>query len=113
VALALDIVGLADRGDHLPSQLSGGEEQRVAIARAFATDPDLIIADEPTGDLDDQTGDEIVAVLRLLASDHGKTVLIVTHDASKAERADRILYFDHGRLTTADPRVRARVEANR
>ncbi|TNF79944.1 MAG: ABC transporter ATP-binding protein [Acidobacteria bacterium] len=112
VAMALDIVGLADRDDHLPSQLSGGEEQRVAIARAFATDPDLIIADEPTGDLDDQTGEEIVSVLRVLASDHGKTVLMVTHDASKAERADRILYFDRGRLTTTDPRARTRAEAD-
>ena len=110
VAMALDIVGLAERGDHLPSQLSGGEEQRVAIARAFATDPDLVIADEPTGDLDDQTGDEIVAVLRSLASDHGKTVLMVTHDASKAERADRILYFDRGRLSETDPHARPRVE---
>lgn len=108
VAMALDIVGLSERGDHLPSQLSGGEEQRVAIARAFSTDPDLIIADEPTGDLDDDTGDEIVAVLRSLATDQGKTVLMVTHDASKAERADRILYFDRGRLAADDPRTRDR-----
>lgn len=111
VATALEIVGLSDRADHLPSQLSGGEEQRVAIARAFATDPDLILADEPTGDLDEATGDEIVAVLTSLSSDYGKTVLMVTHDAAKAERADRILYFDHGRLTDTNPRARRRAEA--
>lgn len=111
VAAALDIVGLGDRADHLPGELSGGEEQRVAIARAFATDPDLIIADEPTGDLDDVTGDEIMAVLTALSADYGKTVLVVTHDASKAARADRILYFDRGRLTDTAPRRTAAMPA--
>jgi putative ABC transport system ATP-binding protein len=103
VAAALDIVGLADRGDHLPGELSGGEEQRIAIARAFATDPDLIIADEPTGDLDEATGDEIMEVLIALSAEHGKTVVVVTHDASKAARADRVLYFDRGRLSEIGP----------
>jgi putative ABC transport system ATP-binding protein len=105
VQAALDIVGLSNRADHLPSELSGGEEQRVAIARALVTDPAIIIADEPTGDLDDEAGDQIVGVLRRLSSEHEKTVIMVTHDGSKAERAGRILYFSKGRLTTHDPRA--------
>jgi putative ABC transport system ATP-binding protein len=108
VATALEIVGLSARADHLPSELSGGEEQRVAIARAFATDPEIIIADEPTGDLDEDTSAEIMEVLTTLSSEYGKTVLMVTHDASNAERADRTLYFEHGRLTDTDPRQRSR-----
>ena len=104
VEAALDVVGLSDRADHLPSQLSGGQEQRVAIARALVTDPTIIIADEPTGDLDQDSGDQIVEILRKLSSEHGKTILMVTHDLSKAERADRILYFHKGQLQDQDPR---------
>lgn len=104
VETALEIVGLSDRADHLPGQLSGGQEQRVAVARALATDPQIILADEPTGDLDEESGDEIVEILRSLSSDYGKTIIMVTHDAAKAERADRILYFDHGRLSDKNPR---------
>jgi putative ABC transport system ATP-binding protein len=105
VKTALEIVGLADRANHLPSQLSGGQEQRVAIARALATDPVIILADEPTGDLDEESGNEIVAILRELSAEHGKSVIMVTHDATKAKYADRILYFDHGRLSEENPRM--------
>jgi putative ABC transport system ATP-binding protein len=114
VQTALELVGLADRADHLPSQLSGGQEQRVAIARALVTDPDIIIADEPTGDLDQASGEQVVEILVSLSRDQGKTILMVTHDAAKARRADRILYFDKGRLseepssTTARQRAEAR-----
>ncbi len=112
VDAALDLVGLADRADHLPSQLSGGQEQRVAIARALVTDPDVIIADEPTGDLDEASGDKVVDILRELAKEHGKTVLMVTHDAAKAERADRVLLFRDGKLTErGDPEPRKSEEA--
>lgn len=104
VEVALDIVGLSDRADHLPSQLSGGQEQRVAIARALVTDPKIIIADEPTGDLDQDSGDQVVEILRSLSADHGKTILMVTHDAAKARRADRILHFHKGRLSDEDHR---------
>lgn len=105
VDTALGIVGLSDRADHLPSQLSGGQEQRVAIARALVTDPKIIIADEPTGDLDQESGDQIIDILCQLSADHGKTIIMVTHDPAKAERADRILYFDKGALTDRDPRL--------
>ncbi len=108
VEAALRIVGLADRADHLPGELSGGEEQRVAIARAIATDPRIIIADEPTGDLDEDSGDLVLDVLGALTSDHEKTVIMVTHDPRMAERADRILYFDKGKLSTESPRRRGR-----
>jgi putative ABC transport system ATP-binding protein len=104
VRTALEIVGLADRADHLPSQLSGGQEQRVAIARALATDPAIVLADEPTGDLDEESGTDVVAMLRELCADQGKTVIMVTHDGSKAAYAHRTLYFDHGRLSEEDPR---------
>ena len=110
VEAVLDIVGLKDRADHLPSQLSGGEEQRVAIARALVTDPQIILADEPTGDLDDETGSQIVSILRSLSSDHDKTIIMVTHDAEKAGVADRILYFTKGRLTGHNPRRPLRTE---
>jgi putative ABC transport system ATP-binding protein len=104
VETALEIVGLSDRADHLPSQLSGGQEQRVAIARALATDPRIIIADEPTGDLDQESGDQVIEILRRLATDHGKTIVMVTHDLAKAERADRILHFSRGVLVDRDAR---------
>jgi putative ABC transport system ATP-binding protein len=103
VETALEIVGLSDRADHLPSQLSGGQEQRVAIARALVTDPEIIIADEPTGDLDEESGDQIVQILASLSKDHGKTVIMVTHDSVKAELSDRLLFFHKGRLSTERP----------
>ncbi len=105
VDAALDIVGLSDRGDHLPSQLSGGQEQRVAIARAIATDPKIILADEPTGNLDDESGRALVDILHRLCAEHGKTIVMVTHDAAMAAAADRVLYFAEGRLHAEDPRT--------
>jgi len=98
---ALDIVGLGDRADHFPRQLSGGQEQRVAIARAIVTDPSLILADEPTGDLDRVAGEEILALLAKLNSEFGKTILMVTHDPRAAERADVVLHLDKGVLREA------------
>ena len=87
VAIALKVVGLADRAKHYPRQLSGGQEQRVGIARAIVTDPTLLLCDEPTGDLDRKAGDEILDLLQALNRDHGKTIVMVTHDPHAAERA--------------------------
>ncbi len=95
---ALEIVGLGDRKDHLPSQLSGGQEQRVAIARALITDPTLIVADEPTGDLDRASATEVLNLLGTLNRDHGKSIIMVTHDATAAEYAQRKVLFDKGKL---------------
>ncbi len=99
VTLALELVGLKDRSRHLPSQLSGGQQQRVGIARAIVTDPTLIVADEPTGDLDAKSANEI---LDLLSTQNvpAKTILMVTHDPRAARRADRTLYLDKGRLVS-------------
>jgi len=97
-AIALDIVGLADRAKHLPRELSGGQEQRVAIARAIVSDPNLLLCDEPTGDLDRETADEILKLLQILNSEHGKTIVMVTHDAQAAEYAKRTLHVDKGQL---------------
>ena len=100
VATALDVVGLSDRARHYPRQLSGGQEQRVGIARAIVSDPTLLLCDEPTGDLDRKSGDEILDLLKALNRDHGKTIIMVTHDPRAAERAHRILHLDKGALTT-------------
>jgi putative ABC transport system ATP-binding protein len=96
--IALDIVGLADRAKHYPRELSGGQEQRVAIARAIVSDPSLLLCDEPTGDLDRETADEILRLMQILNRDHGKTIVMVTHDAQAAEFANRTLHCDKGTL---------------
>jgi putative ABC transport system ATP-binding protein len=98
VETALEVVGLADRMHHYPRQLSGGQEQRVGIARAIVTDPTLLLCDEPTGDLDRKSGDEILALLQALNRDHGKTIVMVTHDPHAAERAKRTLHLEKGQL---------------
>ncbi len=98
VAIALKVVGLADRARHYPRQLSGGQEQRVGIARAIVTDPTLLLADEPTGDLDRKAGDEILDLLQTLNREHGKTIVMVTHDPRAAERATRTLHLEKGLL---------------
>jgi putative ABC transport system ATP-binding protein len=99
VHVALSLVGLADRAKHYPSQLSGGQEQRVGIARGIVTDPMLLLCDEPTGDLDRRAGDEILELLRVLNRDHGKTIVMVTHDPRAAACAQRVLHLDKGQLT--------------
>ena len=98
VAIALKVVGLADRAKHYPGQLSGGQEQRVGIARAIVTDPTLLLCDEPTGDLDRKSADEVLDLLDRLVRDHGKTVLMVTHDPLAAERARLVLHLEKGVL---------------
>ncbi len=97
-AIALDIVGLADRAKHTPAELSGGQEQRVAIARAIVSDPTLLLCDEPTGDLDRETADEILRLLQILNTEHGKTIVMVTHDPLAAQRAKRTLHLEKGVL---------------
>jgi putative ABC transport system ATP-binding protein len=97
-AIALDIVGLAERAKHYPRELSGGQEQRVAIARAIVSDPSLLLCDEPTGDLDRDTADEILKLMQILNREHGKTIVMVTHDAVAAEYANRTLHCDKGTL---------------
>jgi putative ABC transport system ATP-binding protein len=100
VTTALDIVGLTHRARHTPRTLSGGEQQRVGIARAIVTDPTLILADEPTGDLDRKTGDGILDLLQSLNKEHGKTIVMVTHDPHAAQRASRRLYMVDGQLSS-------------
>src|SRR4249919_101053 len=95
---ALEVVGLADRMHHYPRQLSGGQEQRVAIARAIATDPTLLLCDEPTGDLDRKAGDEILDLLQALNREHDKTIVMVTHDPRAAECAKRTIHLEKGLL---------------
>ena len=98
VELALSIVGLADRMDHYPKQLSGGQEQRVAIARAIASDPDIFVADEPTGDLDRVSAEEILTLLERLNKEFGKTIVMVTHDPQAAQRANIVHHLEKGDL---------------
>jgi putative ABC transport system ATP-binding protein len=98
VATALGVVGLADRARHYPRQLSGGQEQRVGIARAIVTDPTLLLCDEPTGDLDRKSGDEILDLLQALNREHGKTIIMVTHDPHAATCARRVLHLEKGEL---------------
>ena len=98
VETALSLVGLSDRMHHTPSELSGGQEQRVAIARAVVADPPLLVADEPTGDLDRESAVRILDLIRQLARDYGKTIVMVTHDAKAAAAADRTLHLEKGQL---------------
>ncbi|MGB8327837.1 MAG: ABC transporter ATP-binding protein [Steroidobacteraceae bacterium] len=98
VAAALKLVDLGDRARHKPKELSGGQEQRVGIARAIVTDPEILLCDEPTGDLDRKSGDEILELLQALNRQQGKTILMVTHDPRAAERARHILHLDKGTL---------------
>jgi putative ABC transport system ATP-binding protein len=98
VEVALKVVGLSDRARHYPRQLSGGQEQRVGIARAIVTDPTLLLCDEPTGDLDRKSGDEILDLLQALNREHGKTIIMVTHDPHAAERATQVLHLEKGTL---------------
>ena len=100
-ATALEIVGLADRGKHKPNELSGGQQQRVAIARALVADPKLLVCDEPTGDLDRETADEILGLLETLNKDHGKTIIMVTHDPRAADHARHTLHMDKGKLVNS------------
>jgi putative ABC transport system ATP-binding protein len=100
VQVALSVVGLGDRANHYPRQLSGGQEQRVGIARAIVTDPTLLLCDEPTGDLDRTAGDEVLDLLQALNRDHGKTIVMVTHDPHAAVRAKRTLHLDKGVLVS-------------
>jgi putative ABC transport system ATP-binding protein len=98
--IALQLVGLADRSTHKPGELSGGQQQRVAIARAIVSDPTLLVCDEPTGDLDRQSAEEVLRLLQLLNREHGKTIIMVTHDPHAAERASRRLQMVDGQLST-------------
>src|SRR5690349_3961558 len=102
VAAALDSVGLADRARHLPGEMSGGQQQRVAIARALVKEPKVLLADEPTGNLDEDTRDEIIALLERLWRQRGLTLVLVTHDTAIAQRAQRVGVMSKGRLTVRD-----------
>ena len=103
VALALRIVGLVQRSRHVPRQLSGGEQQRVGIARAIVTDPTLLLCDEPTGDLDRRAGDEVLDLLQSLSRDHGKTIVMVTHDPHASARATRTVFLYKGQIVSEMP----------
>ena len=102
VAAALELVSLSDRARHMPKEMSGGQQQRVAIARALVSDPKLLLCDEPTGDLDRQTADEILEMLQTLNRDYGKTIVMVTHDPAAARYAKRTLHLDKGEFVEKD-----------
>lgn len=102
VEAALKLVSLSDRARHMPQEMSGGQQQRVAIARALVSDPKLLLCDEPTGDLDRKTADEILEMLQLLNRDYGKTIVMVTHDPAAAEYAKRTLHLDKGEFVEKD-----------
>jgi putative ABC transport system ATP-binding protein len=110
-AVALELVGLADRAAHKPGELSGGQQQRVAIARAIVSDPTLLVCDEPTGDLDRQSAVEVLTLLQRLNRDHGKTIVMVTHDPKAAEYASHTLHLDKGTLVEADAAAEAAAQA--
>ena len=101
VAAALELVGLSDRAKHRPTELSGGQQQRVAIARALVSDPALLVCDEPTGDLDRETSESVLELLQILNREHGKTIVMVTHDPRAAEFASRTLHMDKGELVVS------------
>jgi putative ABC transport system ATP-binding protein len=101
VETVLELVNLTDRMEHYPSELSGGQQQRVAIARAMVSDPEILVADEPTGDLDRQSARDILALMGRLVSDYGKTVIMVTHDPKAAEAAHRVIHLEKGLLVAA------------
>ncbi|HYF35489.1 MAG TPA: ABC transporter ATP-binding protein [Prosthecobacter sp.] len=103
VEVALKVVGLGHRMKHFPRTLSGGEQQRVGIARAIVTDPTLLLCDEPTGDLDRKSGDEILGLLQALNKEHGKTIIMVTHDPHASARATRTVHLDKGQLSSDEP----------
>jgi len=103
VRIALDVVGLSHRTRHYPRTLSGGEQQRVGIARGIVTDPTILLCDEPTGDLDRKSGDEILSLLQALNKEHGKTIVMVTHDPHASARASRTVHLDKGQLYTEAP----------
>lgn len=103
VEIALTVVGLSHRMKHFPRMLSGGEQQRVGIARAIAADPTILLCDEPTGDLDRKSGDEILSLLQALNKEQGKTIIMVTHDPHASHRATRTLYLNKGQLTNSMP----------
>jgi putative ABC transport system ATP-binding protein len=106
-AIALQLVGLADRASHKPTELSGGQQQRVSIARAIVSDPTLLVCDEPTGDLDRQSAEDVLTLLQALNREHGKTIVMVTHDPRAAARASRTLHLDKGTLVTEAEAVAA------
>ena len=106
VEIALKVVGLSHRSRHYPRQLSGGEQQRTGIARAIVTDPTILLCDEPTGDLDRKSGDEILTLLQALNKEHGKTIVMVTHDPHASARASRIVYLNKGQLFATSPQLR-------
>ena len=101
-SVALELVGLADRATHKPGELSGGQQQRVAIARAIVSDPTLLVCDEPTGDLDRQSAEDVLGLLQQLNREHGKTIIMVTHDPKAAEHAGRTLHLDKGTLARGE-----------
>jgi putative ABC transport system ATP-binding protein len=110
-SVALQLVGLADRASHKPTELSGGQQQRVAIARAIVSDPTLLVCDEPTGDLDRQSAADVLGLLQTLNQQHGKTIVMVTHDPKAAEYARRMLHLDKGTLVEQSPTLEGAMQS--